>query len=72
MLTVGQILPLIRNADILQIAYDGMARSINPDDELEVEAYSKFCVKSIYIAEGKWVDLIVATTPLKMEEAAQG
>lgn len=72
MLTIGQILPLIRNAATLRVSYNCIAKSIDPDDKLEVDAYSKFCVESIYIAEEKCVELHIATIPLKMEEAAQG
>ena len=65
MVTVKDILFLLKDANEILIAWDGFTRQISKDNELDVDAYGKYIVKQISSFNPHEYELAILVQPVK-------
>lgn len=71
MITVKMLLPLLKNAKGIVLNWNGMCREFDPDDAMDMDAYSNYVVDritSIGSLEKQEYELRIAFQPIKATE----
>ena len=69
MITVKQLLPLLRNAKEIYLDWNGFVRKIDRNDVLDIDAYGDYAVDSIFPRSNKeGFELCIMQKPVKSVE----
>lgn len=66
MLTVKEIVPLLKDAKDIRIGWNGSTRPFDKEDSLLMDAFGDYLVRAIVPDGMDGIEIHIATTPLKV------
>lgn len=65
MVTVKDVIFLLKDVKRIDIVWDGCTRQVNPDDDLDVDAYGRYAVKQIVAFSPHEYELTILVQPVR-------